>query len=548
MSSKTYGRIQILTDMVLNGNIEHDREIIPKIIENALPHHLKNVGAYSINESWYFNDTAKILSKEKHIREEINNKFTFATAKSVVEMNNGYCFGEPFKYVTNEAEQSKQEQMTAFNKCLKLAQNHQHTRTCAENAAKFGIAYKLALPPTKNDVEKGKFFRIVSDIDNNNTFKVYSNTIEKEEVLGVTYYNRVVVDENGIEKKDGSTEDVFTCWTKYHQWVFVKDSKANYRNIPFSVRIDNVLTELQAFPLNVSVEGVANATLIPLHEYERTGDRVGDFELSIKLMDAINVLASCRVDSVQQSTDFIIKLRDIDLGEFDEEGKNPVLERIQKYMSHHFLAVESRDGADIQPDIDVLDIPLNQSQVQELQDFLYSMLQEELQQPTRSGGTGQDTGIAVENRNGYRQFENLATKISDYMIYGELQFIEKLLEIGKKQEGCPFKDLEIGDIEIKPMRNKSENKKTAVENYREMRNAGVNPYTAYAESGLVADISDTIKMDEEWKAKEQEFLLENELKREKALQKIKPKTEQSVEDNADGSDKTEKVDELKTEK
>ena len=135
MSSKNYGRVKILTDMVLNGNIEHDKALIPKIIENALPYHYQNVRAYTINESWYFNDTDKILSKQKFIRPEIDNKFTFATAKSVVEMNNGYCFGEPFKYVTNEAEVNKQDAMTAFNKCLKLAQNHQHTRECAKNGA-----------------------------------------------------------------------------------------------------------------------------------------------------------------------------------------------------------------------------------------------------------------------------------------------------------------------------------------------------------------------------------------------------------------------------
>lgn len=541
MSSKTYGRRKILTDLVLNGNIEHDKAIIPQIIEQALPLHQENVGAYTINERWYFNDTANILTKIKHIRPEIDNQFTFATAKSVVEMNNGYCFGEPFKYVVNEAETSKQEQMTAFNKCLKLAQNHQHTRTCAENGAKFGISYKLALRPTEKDLNDGKFFRIVSDIDNFQTFKVYTNTIEKEEVLGVIYFDRTVLNDEGFETQD--TETVFNCWTKYHQWTFVKDKKNTYRNLPFSVQIQGVWTILDAFPLKVTVEGVSRETIIPLQEYERTGDRVADFELSIKLMDAINVLASCRLDSVQQSTDFIIKLRDIDLGEFDENGHNDVLERIQKYMNAHFLAVESRDGADIQPDIDVLDIPLNQSQVQELQDFLYSMLQEELQQPTRSGGTGQDTGIAVENRNGYRQFENLATKISDYMIYSEMQFIEKLLEIGKAYSNCPFKDLVIGDIEIKPMRNKSENKSTAVTNYREMRNAGVNPYTAYAESGLVADISDTIKLDEEWKVKEQEFLLKTELDRAKAMKELEPKAEKSVGNNADGSDKTDTVDE-----
>ena len=545
MSSKNYGRVKILTDMVLNGNIDHDKALIPKIIENALPLHNMNVGAYTINESWYFNDTDKILSKQKFIRPEIDNKFTFATAKSVVEMNNGYCFGEPFKYVTNEAEVNKQDAMTAFNKCLKLAQNHQHTRECAKNGAKFGISYKLALKPTEKDLRQGRFFRIVSDIDNFHTFKVYTNTIEKEEVLGVTYYDRRVLNTDGAETD--TMETVFNCWTKYHQWEFIKDSEGKYSNRLFRHLSEGVEIWLNAFPLKPFLENeklVARETLIPLQEYQRTDDRVADFELSIKLMDAINVLASCRIDSVQQSTDFIIKLRDIDLGEFDEKGENKVLERIQRYMKAHFLAVDSRDGADVQPDIDVLDIPLNQSQVQELQDFLYEMLQEELQQPTRSGGTGQDTGIAVENRNGFRQFENLATEISDSMIYSEMQFVEKLLEIGKSYPDCPFKDLEIGDIEIRSMRNKSENKTTAVNNFREMVNAGVNRRTAYAESGLVADISDVVKMDEEQMLKDAQFALEQEIAKAKALKALEPKTEQSVEDkNADGSDKTDTADE-----
>lgn len=542
MSSKNYGRKKILTDIVLNGDIQHDKGLIPKIIEASLPYHLENVRAYTTNERWYFNDTQYILTKQKHIRPEIDNQFTFATAKSVVEMNNGYCFGEPFKYVTNEAEEEKQEQMTAFNKCLKIAQNHKHTTTCAENGGKFGISYKLALKPTNEDIKKGKFFRIVSDLDNFKTFKVYSNTIEQEEVLGVVYYDKEVFNEDNKKK---SYITVFNCWTKYHQWEFIKDSQGKYSNNLFLHKTENVSVYLEAFPLNISVNGVSRETIIPLQEFERTNDRVSDFELSIKLMDAINVLASCRLDSVQQSTDFIIKLRDIDLGEFDKEtGENPVLERIQKYMKSHFLAVESRDGADVQPDIDVLDIPLNQSQVQELQDFLYEMLQEELQQPTRSGGTGQDTGIAVENRNGFRQFENHATKISDSMIYAEMQFIEKLLEIGKSYKECPFKNLNIGDIEIRSMRNKSENKTTAVNNFREMVNAGVNRITAYAESGLVADISDTVKMDEEQKIKNAKFVLNQEIEKEKEMQKLKNKTEKSVEDkNADGSVKTETVDE-----
>lgn len=519
MINYTYGRIKILTDMIPNGNIEHDKKIIPLIIENSLPYHNVNVEKFIRNKQWYYNDTGAILTKIKHIRPEIDNKFTFSIPRSVVKMNNGYCFGAPFKYVCNEAELDKQEQVQAFNKCLNAVNNHKHTLACTRNAGIYGISYKLALRPTEKELAEGKFFNVVSDIDNMNTFKVYSNTIQKDEVLGVIFYDRKKVDEQtGIEST--LTERVFNVWTKYHQWTFIKDNNGIYSNQIFPILIGGEIINVEAFPLRINTEAVAEETLIPLQEYERSDDRVGDFELSIRLMDAINTLACCRLDSVQQSSDYIIKLRDIDVGEFDENGYNPVLDRIKKYMQQHFLAVESRDGADVQPDIDILDIPLNQSQVQELQDFLWEMLLQELQQPTRSGGTGQDTGVAVENRNGFRELENNAVTITEFTINAEKEFVSKLLQIGQMYPNCPFKDLTISDISIQTMRNRSENTTTSTTNYREMRNAGVNPYTAYTTSGLVADVNDTVKLDEMWKQKEQDFILEQELKKEKALKDL----------------------------
>ena len=531
--SENYGRKKILTDMVVNGNVDHDKVIIPQILENALPFHEINKTQYRINKSWYYNDTDTILSKVKHIRPEIDNKFTFSTAKSVVSMNNGYCFGEPFKYVCNEADVELQKEAQAFNKCLQLASNDRHTMQTAKNAGIYGLGYKLGLHPTPKDLENGKFFNIVSDINNFNTFIVYQNNITKDEVLGTIYYDRYVLDEQGRETT--ATETVFNVWTKYHQWNFVKDNNGIYTHFPFLVTLQGITNKLDAFPLNPNEHLVANATNLPLQEYERTSDRVGDFELSIGLMDAINILSCCRLDSVQQSTDFIIKLRDIELGEFDKQGNNAVLDRIKKYMQNHFLAVESREDATQQPDIDVLDIPLNQSEVQQLQDYLYQMLEEELQQPTRNGGTGQDTGIAVENRNGFRQFENQAVAITDSAIYSERLFIEKLLEIGKSYENCPFKNLKIGDITINTIRNRSENTTTSVNNYRTMRDAGVNPYTAYSRSGLVADVTDTIALDDEWKRKEAEFAIEIEMRKLKAQKELEKEYSQPqvVEDTVD---------------
>ncbi len=517
-----YGRIKILTDIKLTGNVESDKLKIPVIIENSLPFHNQNKESYTKNKQWYFNDTQKILDKVKHVRPEIDNKFTFSVPRTVVKNNNGYCFAVPFKYVTSESDENKIEQMGAFNKCLNAVNNHKHTLVCTRNAGIYGIGYKLALNPTNEQLKNGIFFDISSDIDNFNSFIVYSNDISKEEILSVIYFDRKQLDpETGLSTNN--VETVYNVWDRWHRWTFIRDNKNAWTNKMFeNISVAGELKNLIAFPLKIDINANSQAMNIPLQEYERSADRVGDFELSCQLMNAINTLASCRLDSVQQSTDFIIKLRDIDLGEFDENGNNPVMERIKQYMVNHFLAVESRDDATAQPDIDVLDIPLNQSEVQTLQDYLYEMLETELCQPSRSGGSGQDTGVAVENRNGFRQLENNCVDITDFTIDAELKFIEKLLEIGKLYAGCPFKDLTIADITIQSMRNRSENLSLSTTNFREMRKSGVNPYTAYSTSGLVADVVDTVKLDQEWKQKEADFILEQELKREKELQKIQP--------------------------
>ena len=538
MSSKTYGRKKLLTDVVLNGDTSHDKMLIPIIIENALPDHNKNVNAYKINEQWYYNDTKSILTKNKIIRSDVNNKISFSKARSVVKMNNGYCFGTPFKYVSNEAEEEKQKQMQAFNKCLEAVTNNIHTFECAKNSAIFGIGYKLALYPTKEQVQNGIYFDIDSDIDNSQAFVVYSNETKKEPILGVMFFDRYILDESGRPTND--TETVFNCWTRWHQWKFIKDVNGTYSNAMFTILIDDIPTSVDAYPLKLDENARVEEVDIPLQEYERTSDRVSDFELSISLMNAINVLASCRIDSVQQNVDYVIKLRDIDVGEFDENGNNPVLERIRMFLQQHFLAVDSVDGAQVQPDIDVLDIPLNQSEVQTLQDFLRNELLEELQQPVVSGDAGKDTGIAVENRSGFRQFDNQASEITAYAIKGEKQFLSKLLEIGKTYPSCPFKNLQASDITIKAMRNRRENLATSTDTFAKMRSAGVNPVTAYAESGLVADITDTIKLDEEYKKQDLELQLKTEIERQKKLNEIKPK-----EDLSKGSNK--KVDEPKTE-
>ena len=123
---------------------------------------------------------------------------------------------------------------------------------------------------------------------------------------------------------------------------------------------------------------VAKETVIPLIEYVRHPDRTNDFEKQMILMDAINVVLSSSVDAVQENSDYVFKFKNVDVGEFDENGNNPTLELIIKALKLHILPLNGIDGVGegAQPDASILEVPLNQNEVRQLLEYLTEQLEE----------------------------------------------------------------------------------------------------------------------------------------------------------------------------
>ena len=123
---------------------------------------------------------------------------------------------------------------------------------------------------------------------------------------------------------------------------------------------------------------LAKETVIPLIEYVRHPDRTNDFEKQMILMDAINVVLSSSVDAVQENSDYVFKFKNVDVGEFDENGNNPTLELIIKALKLHILPLNGIDGVGegAQPDASILEGPLNQNEVRQLLEYLTEQLEE----------------------------------------------------------------------------------------------------------------------------------------------------------------------------
>lgn len=489
------GRIRIICDLKPTGNIEQDEQIIPKIIQTTLPYHQKNLEDIIRLRNYYYNKT-DIQAKQKTQQPLINNKIAIDYANEAVNTINGYSFANALTFSSRRTD--NEDAMKAFNDSLDDDNYSRKLKQIALNYGICGLAYKYVIPANEEELEDGYYYKTVADLEPENTYCVYDNTIEKEKICAIHFYDRKVYNSN---LQNYQSQRVYNVWTKWHQWTFVSGQSATssvYKAIPFNVDGQDV----KAYPLIYNT--------IPIIEY-RSLDGTSYFELAIDLINAINALASARVDDVQQSVDYIILLRDIDT---ESDG---ALEKIKKCISEGILSFRSIQGLAIQPSIDVLNTKLNQSEIQTLQDFLCDKLEEILNIPNRnSKSSGGDTGSAVESRNGFRSLENKASIVTDDIIAGENDALKVIFKICNNISNCPFKNMKPKDIEIKDNRNKYENLSTASTAYNVLREAGMNDRTALEVTRLAPDSITVSKLNEQQKEKDLEFTL----RKEKLLAKV----------------------------
>ena len=467
------GRLRILFDLVPTGDIETDRKIIEKMLDTTRPIHDKNAKDIEKLVKYYYNQTA-IANKTKTQQPEINNKVPIDYPQIAVTTINAYCFANPLTFSTRNTD--KETQMKAFLDALDDDNYSSKAMDMYLNAGISGLGYRYIVPATRDQIEEGIYFETLCDLDPLKTYCVYSNDLKKEKTFAVSFFDKKLYDE---KLKTTKTITVWTVWTKYHQWEFYR-SGGKWQNAYYTINQGDENVTYEAFPLTYGK--------IPVIENKRKNDGTGDFELAIALIDAIDALASSRLDAVQQCVDYIILLRDIDT---ESEG---ALERVKEAIKDGILSFKSIANATVQPEIDVLDTKLNQSEVQTLQDFLCSKLEEVLNIPNReTRSSGGDTGSAVESRNGFRSLENIAGLVTASAKKAENESLAVILAMCSNIEGCPFKDLKPRDIEIKENRNKVENLNNASTAYATLRSAGMNDIDALIATRIVPDAQSTSK-------------------------------------------------------
>ena len=225
----------------------------------------------------YYEGKHKILSEDRE------NKLVCNHAKDISDTASAYFIGNPVVY-------KSKEDITLLTDALEAAGADEADGDNGLDLSIYGRAYEYIY--TKADETELS----VRNLAPENTFVVYDDTIEQNELFAVYYYAR----EDSTDRMPITY--VATVLTKNFKYVL---------NIQ-EIESPQALIE----PPEPHYKGE-----VPVIEYLNNKLGIGDFELQIPLIDAYNALMSDRVTDKEQFIDAILVLYGTLLSDDDEEEK-----------------------------------------------------------------------------------------------------------------------------------------------------------------------------------------------------------------------------------
>ena len=431
-----YGRKMITTDAteITESNVVSE-------LEKAIAKHLTNRG--EIEYLWnYYRGKQPILSRTKDVRPEICNKIVENRANEIVSFKVGYLCGEPIQYVGRSGEDVISTGISQLNEMMFSESKASQDKEIVEWQMICGTAYRLVLPDTTEDEDDAPFEMFT--LDPRDSFVVYSNSIGNKPLMGVKY----CTDESGVS--------TYSIYTDNRFW---------------KVKASGILERAS--------HGLG---MIPIFEYPANNARLGAFEIVLPLLDAINNVASNRLDGVEQFVQSFIKFINCDISADD----------FQQLKDLGAIKVKSVDGANA--DVDMITNELNQGQSQTLVDYLYQTVLTICGIPNRTGGSStSDTGSAVLLRDGWSLAESRA-KDSELMFKkAEKNVLKLILKICRDSAGTPTEvcSLKLKDIALQFTRRNYDNIQSKAQVLVQMLgNSKIHPRLAFAHCGMFSNVED----------------------------------------------------------
>ena len=420
----------------------------------------KSLNTHSLNRSEidylykYYKGDQPIRYRVKEVRPEICNRIVENRANEIVSFKVGYLCGEPIQYVSRSGKENTVKQVNVLNEYMFAEDKASQDQEIVEWQMICGTAYRMVLPDDEDDLDEAPFE--LYTLDPRNTFIVYSSEIGNEPLMAVKYY----VDDTNVTH--------YSIYTKNMYYVVDGD----------------LLTGATPHALYD----------IPIIEYPANNSRLGSFEIVLPLLDAMNSVASNRMDGVEQLVQAFIKFINCDISKED----------YQEFLELGAIKVKSVDGQ--AADVGVVTTELNQTQSQTLKDDYYNAMLTICGMPNRNGSKStSDTGAAVVLRDGWSDAEARAKDSENVFKRAEKKMLKLVLRIC---EDLRDSTLHLRDIDMKFTRRNYE----AIQSKSQvlismLQEPKIHPQLAFQHSGMFSDAESAYAMSmkyyEDERAKEQ---------------------------------------------
>lgn len=437
---------------------EITKDNLQEVLRKSLDIH--NLNSSDIDYLYkYYKGDQPIRYRVKEVRPEICNRIVENRANEIVSFKVGYLCGEPIQYVSRSGDENIVKQVNLLNEYMFAEDKASQDQEIVEWQMICGTAFRMVLPDGSDDLDEAPFE--IYTLDPRNTFVVYSSEIGNEPLMGVKYY----VDDDNVK----------------HYSVYTKD---NYFTID-----GDLLTSSQPHALGD----------IPIIEYPANNARLGSFEIVLPLLDAMNNVASNRMDGVEQLVQAFIKFINCDISKED----------YQEFLELGAIKVKSVDGQ--AADVGVVTTELNQTQSQTLKDDYYNAMLTICGMPNRNGSKStSDTGAAVVLRDGWSDAEARAKDSENVFKRAEKKMLKLVLRIC---EDLRDSTLHLRDIDMKFTRRNYE----AIQSKSQvlismLQEPKIHPQLAFQHSGMFSDAESAYSMSmkyyEEQMIKEKEIMSE----------------------------------------
>lgn len=436
-------------EVITHDEVELNDSNVVQILDKVMAYHSKNRN--EIQYLWeYYKGKQPILDRVKTVRPEICNRIVENRANEIVSFKVGYLCGEPIQYIGRSGSEVISKAISELNEMMFSENKATQDKRIVEWQSICGTAYRLILPDTRGGEDDAPFEMYT--LDPRDAFVVYSNEVGDKPLFAVKYCTT----ENH--------ENIYSVYTAHHFW------KIRDRKIEESV--DHALG------------------IIPIIEYPANTARLGAFEIVLDLLDAMNMVASNRLDGIEQFVQAFIKFINCDI----------TAEDFKELKDLGAIKVKSSDGQ--QADVDVVTNELNQMQTQTLVDYMYQTVLTICGMPNRNGGSStSDTGAAVILRDGYTAAESRA-KDSELMFKeSEHNTLKLILRIIRDTQGLSNElyALKLKDIALQFTRRNYENIQSKAQVLTQMLAQNkIHPRLAFAHCGMFTDPEDAYRVSEEY--------------------------------------------------